>query len=499
MNKQNQRRRAPLKWKIFLWLAVFTGVIILLMWLLQSVFLARIYKSIKIREIESAADRLRLAIAEGDPASTVDEIASGGVCVAVYDVNYSSPRALFSNHAGSNCVIHSIDASSVMTLWGATIKNGEPLIQRFVYNPENGKYIGISGDFFEKGDDVDPDLPESIIYSDFVPDPDGYLVFILLNSTISPVGGTVRTLNALLGVMTGVLIFLALVMALIISRRISRPIARLTASARELARGNYDVRFEGGSYRESEDLSDALNYAEGELAKTDKLRRELIANVSHDLRTPLTMMIGYSEMMRDIPGENTPENIQVVIDETRRMSSLVNDLLDVSKLESGVGNSEPEPFDLTAAVQATLDNFGKLCERDGYLIEFFHTGSVRVNADEHRITQAVYNLVANALTHIGPDMRVTVTQEVRDGLVRISVADKGEGIPEDKLALIWERYYKVDKVHRRAAAGSGLGLSIVKKVMEQNGGSCGVASREGEGSVFWIELPVYQQTEIGDQ
>ena len=483
-----------MKWKIFLWLAVFTGVIILLMWLMQSVFLARIYKSIKIREIESAADRLVAAVNGGvEAGAVVDEIASGGVCVTVVNMTGGArPFIVFRNHTVDGCVIHSIDDESIFYLYTGARDNGGSQLQRFMYDASNRKYIGLTGDFFAKEDNANSNLPESIIYSVITTDGDGEEAFIMLNSTISPVGGTVRTLNAMLGVMTVLLIALALILAFIISRRISRPIVRLTDSARELARGNYDVRFDGASYREAEQLSDALNYAEEELSKTDALRRELIANVSHDLRTPLTMMIGYSEMMRDIPGENTPENAQVVIDESRRLSSLVNDLLDISKLESGVGNNDPLPFDLTEAVGATLDRFGKLCERDGYSIEFFHTGSVRVNADEHRITQAIYNLVANALTHIGSDNRVSVAQTVRGGCVRISVSDRGEGIPADKLPLIWDRYYKVDRVHKRAAAGSGLGLSIVKKVMEQNGGSCGVASRVGEGSTFWIELPVFE-------
>ncbi len=472
---------------------LFTAVIVLFMWITQSVFLERIYKAIKIREIKSDSRTLTEKVDSDDMGGAIDEIAGGNVCVTVMNMNaFDRPVILYSNHASDGCVIHFIDADSILSLYYGAKDNGGEQLQRFMYDSSTRRYIGLTGGFFDKRESDAKNLPESIIYSVVTMNGKGEEIFIMLNSTISPVGGTVTTLNYLLAALTVVLIGLAALMSYIISRRISKPITGLTASARELAQGNYDVRFDGGSYREANELSDALNYAEEELAKTDSLRRELIANVSHDLRTPLTMMIGYSEMMRDIPGENTPENAQVVIDESRRLSSLVNDLLDISKLESGVGNNKPEPFDLTAAVQETLDRFGKLCERDGYRIEFFNGGSVTVNADEQRVTQAVYNLVSNALTHIGDDKLVTVTQKVADGKVRISVADRGEGIPADKLPLIWDRYYKVDRVHKRAAAGSGLGLSIVKKVMEQNGGSCGVASSEGEGSVFWIELPVQQ-------
>ena len=492
MNNKEIKRRGPLKRRIFLWLALFTAVIVLLMWAMQSIFLERIYKSIKVREIRSAADRLVDKIDSADLGEEVDETASDSVCVTIVNMDgYGRPVVLFSNHAFEGCVIHAIDTESVFSLYNGAKENGGSQLQRFMYDSSTRRYIGLTGGFFDKSEDRSGDFPESIIYSVVTTDAAGDEIFIMLNTTISPVGGTVRTLNLMLGVVTVVLIGLAAVMAVIISRRISRPIARLTGSARELARGNYDVAFEGGGYREADELADALNYAENELAKTDTLRRELVANVSHDLRTPLTMMIGYSEMMRDIPGENTPENVQVVIDESRRLSALVNDLLDYSKLESGVGSNDPEPFDLTDAVQSTLDRFAKMCEKDGRSIEFFCGDHVRVNADEARITQAVFNLVSNALAHVGEDKRVTVTQEVdaEGGAVRISVADSGEGIPAEKLPLIWDRYYKVDSHHSRASTGSGLGLAIVKKIMEQNGGSCGVASSLGEGSVFWIELP----------
>ena len=490
-NKTDRKKRIPLKWSVFLCFAVFTGLIILLMWLGQSVFLEKIYKGIKIREIRSYAQTLTEHADSSDMGSAVDSVAQNNVCVVVFNMDAEEkPILLYSNHVLNSCVIHSIDSESFGILYNMTQENGGEQLQRFMFDSSRRRYIGIAGDFFEKSPAENGDFPESIIYSVLCENGDGEEIFIVLNSTISPVGATVNTLNILLAVITVILIILALIMALIISRRISRPITRLTASAKELALGNYNVNFDHGNYREISELSDALNYAEEELAKTDGLRRELIANVSHDLRTPLTMITGYSEAIRDLPGENTPENVQVIIDEAKRLSSLVDDLLDVSRLESGVGKNQPALFDLTSAVGTTLARFSKLCEKDGYTLEFFSEGTVFVTADEQRITQALYNLVANALTHTGEDKRVTVTESISGGRVRVSVADTGEGIPADKLPLIWDRYYKVDRVHKRSAAGSGLGLSIVKRVMELNNGSYGVASKEGEGSVFWIELPV---------
>ncbi len=482
----------PLRASIFIGFAIFTLLIIILMWLGMSVFLEGIYKTIKINEIKNAADMYISHIEKGDEAETVDFIAeTNNVCMLVFSYDGYKTTQLYSNHKLDTCVIHTIDNQSYRSLYDSAKANGGRQMQRFMYDALRNRYIGISGDFFDKMPTVkEGSYPESIIYTVIDNDSYGNERIIILNSVISPVNATLRTLNFLLVVFTVLLLVIAALLAFIISRWISRPIVSLTASARELAEGNYSAEFKEGGYREISDLSGALSFAESELAKTDMLRRELIANLSHDLRTPLTMIIGYGEAMKDIPGENTPENAQVIIDETKRVSSLVNDKLDISKLESGVGGNEPERFNLTAAVSESLGRFSKLCERDGYTIEYNATGAAYVVADEQRIVQAVYNLVNNALTHTGSDKKVTVTQSFVGGRVRISVTDSGEGVPADKLPLIWERYYKLDRVHKRAAQGSGLGLSIVRTIMELNNGSYGVISAEGKGSTFWIELPL---------
>ena len=136
-----------------------------------------------------------------------------------------------------------------------------------------------------------------------------------------------------------------------------------------------------------------------------------------------------------------------------------------------------------------MSRYTKLVEQDGYTLEFIHGDDVFVEADMVKITQVVYNLVNNAITYTGKDKRVVVRQVVRDGSVTISVEDDGEGIPADKLEYIWDRYYKVDKTHKRARVGTGLGLSIVKAVLEMHGARYGVSSIPGQGSTFWFELP----------
>lgn len=470
---------------------LFAAVILLILWLCQVAFLDDIYKAVKMGEIEDCAEEITSAINSEDRGSTIDSIGEKGICVTVIDTTHKNMFVpLYTHHSIDSCVIHSIDTESIYTLYDHTVKNGGTSTQRFMYDAKRRKYIGIEGDFFDKSQlsEYKNKFPESIIYSSVISDAKGRDLMILLNSEISPLDATVGTLNKILVSVTIIIIGFALILSVLISLRVTKPITKLTKEAKKLGKEDYNASFDQDSYREVAELSAALAHAKEELQRVDTLRRELIANISHDLRTPLTMIGGYSEMMRDIPGENNAENAQIIIDETNRLSSLVNDVLDISKLQSGTGNIESKCFNLTESIKSTLGRFSKLCEKNGYIIDFFCDGDAYVISDEKRITQVIYNLVINAMTHTGEDKTVKVRQYVGEKSVRIEVEDSGEGIKAELLPLIWDRYYKVDRVHKRSDMGSGLGLSIVKTIMEQTGGSYGVSSAVGEGSTFFIEL-----------
>ncbi len=492
--KPNKPLRKPtigIKWKLFVYLAAFAGVVLLILWLCQVVFLNDIYRFIKTSEIRSAAARLSDAVDDPTNLEEVSEAVShrNNVCILVLRMMGPNRAVrLVSCEAEKNCAIHNMAEQGIFTLYDSASQNDGKLLQHFRYDSVLKRFVSIeAGD--NRGD------PESIIYSLVTVDSEGNNILLILNSVVSPVDATVKTLNLLLGAVSILMVFMALILAIILSRRVSRPIEKINASAKALAEGQYDISFHGDSYREIAELSDTLNYAASELAKVDSLRRELIANTSHDLRTPLTMIAGYAEVMRDLPGENTPENAQVIIDEARRLTSLVNDMLDISKLESGNQAVALETFDLTATLREGLERYNQLRTREGYRIDFFADREVTVTTDRSKLLQAFYNLVNNAITYTGEDKTVTVTQEIyldEAGIswARISVTDTGEGIPEDKLSLIWERYYKIDAAHKRAAQGTGLGLSIVGKIMSLLNGRCGVTSTIGVGSTFYIEVAI---------
>lgn len=333
-------------------------------------------------------------------------------------------------------------------------------------------------------------IQQSLSYFQIAEKLDGTQVMIGINARITPLSATVQTLRIQI-LCIGVLFFiLAGFLAVWMSRFIAKPIEDINRSSKELARGNYEVSFNGRGYREITELSDTLNVTAQALGRVDRLRKDLVANVSHDLRTPLTMIIGYGEVMRDIPGENTPENIQIIVDEAQRLSFLVDDLLDLSQVEAGVRRMEKSRFNLTEEIRKTLSRYQKLVEQQGYTVAFKAEGDAWVYADQVKIGQVVYNLINNAISFTGEEKKVTVCQNITASQVRIDVIDYGVGIPPEEMDSIWNRYYSKKTPHRRAVIGTGLGLSIVKEVLQLHNAAFGVDSKPEKGSDFWFILPL---------
>lgn len=462
--------RGPLKirWQIALGFGVFILVIAVLLWVFQIAFLGTFYQAIKTAEVKSAAELIQRKLEDSDLDTRVKKLSNDlGINILVTDelgTQYSAWKP-----TQRECVLESMTRSDLRAIFNEV-------------NLQGGRKLTTYTSPFTYQDGA---RPEVILYAEVMRTASGWNRMILIESEITPVDATVETLQVQLVCVTGVMVLLGGLLAYFIARSISRPVAAVNEAAKELARGNYEIHFAAGGSKEVSELAQTLNYAAAELSKVEGLRKELLANVSHDLRTPLTMIQGYAEVMRDLPGENTPENVQIIIEETERLTSLVNDLLDLSRLESGAITLERTRFDLTQSIRAILRRYDKLAS---YSFPFEAEEDVFVTADELKISQVVYNLVNNAITYAGEDKTVTLRQTVENGKVRISVSDTGEGIPQDKLKDIWERYYKVDKEHKRAQVGTGLGLSIVKNILELHGGAYGVESEEGKGSTFWFEL-----------
>ena len=494
---KRKAKTVSLKWRIVLYLFIFAAIIISILWILQSVFLDDIYMDIKKRGLEKNCSFIvsKMSV-DSFYEDTVELSKKEKTCIFVY--NLKEDREIISCEGiEGRCDLHAIvyrmdffefkvNKKNINNLVKSAESNGGTILYNVNSRGIHADTIEFSTEFKRK------DTEQGALLVKVITDNDGNKTAFMLNTVISPMKETVSTLNTILIYISLIIILLSVLFSLIISYLVTKPLAKMEKKAKELARGNYNISFEGGDFKEVRELAGTLNHASSQIYKFDRLKSELIANISHDLRTPITLISGYAEAMKDIPNEMTPENLQIIIDESNRMSELVNTVLDFSKLQSGNATFKMEPVSITDCIQAELLRYNKLIERDGYKIFFKYDRNITVKADLARITQVLYNLVNNAVVYTGNDKQVTVVQSVNESRVRISVIDSGVGIPKEHLADIWERYYKVSKNLNREKSGGGLGLAIVKAIIEAHHGVCGVDSTPGKGSCFFFELDIYE-------
>ena len=286
---------------------------------------------------------------------------------------------------------------------------------------------------------------------------------------------------------------LGIIISFITSKWLAAPLAQMSKDAKRLGKGDFDVRFEGSGYSEVSELAETLNDAAAELKKTDSLRKDLMANVSHDLRTPLTMIKSYAEMIRDISGENREkreEHLGVIIEETDRLSKLVNEILLLSRVQSGSEEFDEKPFDIQHAAAEIVQTF-RVMESEGYSIEYSPLDEdISVIGDEAKIKQVISNLLSNAVKYSEENKKIQVYFEKEDGYVKLCVKDHGIGIAEDQLDMIWGRYERASQRGARSKDGSGLGLSICSEILKRSHAEYGVESVLGEGSTFWFRMKI---------
>ena len=502
--KQKAERRIcgiSISWKLFAFLVAFVAFMMLVTWVFQVLMLDSFYKSTKRHELESISLAIGEYVGTHDLGEAVYSCAVDySTCIRVFKFSDStSASEVASADVSAECTIHNIPHvtlnKKLNEYYNKALENDGVFAETSEIRSKLGRFWSDSKAEDEPLFDFINATPNSLVmvYNRIVEGSDGETYMILLNAELTPVDATVNTLKVQFYWIAGVMVIGALVLAFLISRNISGPIKKMNASAKKLAEGRYDADFSVKGYREIIELSESLEDASDKLSKLDALQRELVANVSHDLRTPLTLIKGYGEVMRDIPDENTPENLQVIVDEATHLGELVNDLLDLSKIRSGARVPEFVVFNLTATVREVMTRYDKLVNAGGYKIEFSAENDAYIFADRMMIIQVVYNLINNAVNYAGEDNTVRVEQKTENGKVMISVIDNGEGIPPEKIDSIWDRYYKVDRVHKRAKVGTGLGLSIVKGSLELHKATYGVESALGHGSRFWFELPTVEE------
>ena len=386
-----------------------------------------------------------------------------GICISVYN---DGKIDIVSNMYNQGCLI-------------GDSKTGTDYVKSFV---ESGKTESTA--IFNNKRFNNKTLVKALKYND--------KVYIFLNSSIQPLDASIRLLKSQFLYISLIILSVSLIIGYFISRLISKPIVDISKEARKLADGNFNVKFSTDSkIDEIAELDSTLDLAKNELSKTDELRRDLLANVGHDLKTPLTMIKAYAEMIKDFENmsvQKRNENLNIIIEETDRLNVLVSDILDLSKLQANTYELKIEEFDLDKLIRDVIKRYYILIDSEGYEFIYENEESIMVMGDKKRIEQVVYNLINNAINYTGDDKKVYIELVNDKKKVTVKIRDTGKAIKKEDIKYIWNKYYHNEKKHKRNAYGTGLGLSIVKTILDSHNYKYGVDSKINKGTTFYFEI-----------
>lgn len=448
--------------KIWFYLTIFSVSILSILWFFQVIFLNTYYTWVKINDISSIASKVKEGYQSNNYEELMDILAyNQDVCI---DIVRSDNEEYYSSGLNRKC-ISTVEAKNLYNKYVKEFMNNHMI---------TGSYKITDNRF------------ENKVLVTGIKLEDNYYAFI--STTLEPLTSTTKILISQLIYVTILVLCLSFLIAYFVSKKISGPMIEINKKAKRMSKGDYQFSFKTDSnISEIVELTTTLDEAKDELEKTDDLRRELLANVSHDLKTPLTMIKAYAEMVRDITykdKEKRESNLNTIIEETDRLTLLVNDILDLSKLGSVV-EIKCEDFDLNQMIRTIMKRFE--CFED---IKFVYENekTLMVHADIKKMEQVIYNLVGNAINYVGKDKKVMIQIIENKSTYTVEVIDHGKGIKKEELDKIWDKYYKIDKTHQRNQFGTGIGLSIVKEILKNHNFNYGVKSELKKGTTFYFEI-----------
>lgn len=450
--------------RIWKYLIIFSISIILFLWLFQVIFLDKYYEWYKTKAIKQVANDILINYEDSDEfIDDLEEVSmKEGICI---EISSSRKDYYYSSNMNKSCMLDRKNPNLLKAKKDFINSSDQSVVFKVISNNDT----------------------KSLVYGLKVGDD----IYIFLNTLLDPIDSTITILKNQLIIVTVIVVVFSAIIAYFISNRLSKPITSLNNSAKSFADGDYNVVFPNTDIDEINELSNSLNYAKTELAKTDELRKDLMANVSHDLKTPLTMIKAYAEMIRDITHKDKKkekENLNVIIEEVDRLNLLVSDILDLSSIQSNINKLKIEEFDLISLIASIINRFNIFSSTEDFKFDFIHQDKkLLIHADKQKMEQVIYNLISNAVNY-SLDEKVVTIKVINDDKIRVEIIDKGKGIDKEDIKYIWDKYYKVDKKYKRKMVGTGLGLSIVKNILEIHNYKYGVESEKGLGTTFYFEI-----------
>ena len=318
----------------------------------------------------------------------------------------------------------------------------------------------------------------------------GYLYFNLPEDAQASITDYLLSVTRSAWVGALIAVAIALVVTLLLSSRILHPIEELTAAARKMQHGDLSTRVRVASRDEVGELAQSFNGMADNLAKQEQLRKNMVSDVAHELRTPLSNIRGYLEAARDGIVEPSSDWVDNLFDEAMLLNRLIDDLQELSQADAGHLHLELAAVDLGKVVQSTVDTLLPISQKLGMELTCEIPADLpNVTADSQRVGQVLRNLINNALDYTPAGGRITIQARAEGAFVRVAVMDTGSGIASEHLPFLFERFFRADPSRSRSTGGAGLGLAIVKQLVQAQGGQVGVESNLGKGSILYFTLP----------
>lgn len=467
---------------------------ILLCWLLNTVFLERYYVLNKQKVLEDGFDVMDAASASGkledsDFDVTFDNLcANGNINVLIIGSDSTIVRASANDPQKMLMEFQDI-------IFGGAGKNTRILAQEEDYMIQRRTDVRLNAEYL-------------VLYGTLS---NGNM--ILMRSALESIRESVKISNKFLLYIGILAIVVSAIIVTFVTRRVTQPILELTDLSKRMTELDFEAKYEVRRDRQNEidelgehmnELSETLEHTISELksannqllidiekkTQIDEMRKEFLSNVSHELKTPLALIQGYAEGLRECINEDEESRnfyCEVIMDEAEKMNLLVKKLLSLNQLESGNETVAMERFNLTELITGLLHSVDILLEQNGITIAECPTEAVYVWADEFMVEEVVTNYLSNAIHYAKGEKQISIRYQMRGELIRVSVYNTGDAVPDEDVDKIWNKFYKVDKARTREYGGSGIGLSIVKAVMEALHRDCGVVNHEN-GVEFWFEL-----------
>lgn len=315
---------------------------------------------------------------------------------------------------------------------------------------------------------------------------------IILTSPVAPIKEATSILRKQLSIISVISILIATLLAFLLAKLFTKPILKITETSKKIAHGDFTANVILNSKDEIRLLGDTINNMSTQLGQIEKFRRDFIANTSHELKTPISLIKAYAELVKDVDGEdkrNRDEHLQVILDESNRLTNMVEDILYLSQMEAGYYKPNYAQFSLKETINRVIEKLSFFGDKKNIMLTLeWDNENTTICADEEKIYQIFLNSINNAISHSYENGEVKIKITSMDTHLRIEIKDQGKGIPKEDLPYIWDRFYKVDKSRKRDDSGTGLGMAIVKNILEAHNFKYGIESELNNGTLVWIEI-----------